>query len=40
LPGNPRLLEQLNFLRHRAFKDAKLLGNRHAWSIRVTCPGY
>jgi hypothetical protein len=36
----PGLLEQLKFLRFRAFKDAKLLGNRHAWTIGVTCPGY
>jgi hypothetical protein len=40
LPGNPNLLEQLNFLRYQAFKDFKLLGKRHAWSIGITYPGY
>jgi hypothetical protein len=40
LPGIPNLLEQINFLRNQAFKDAKLLGNRHAWNIGVTCLEY
>jgi hypothetical protein len=40
LPGIPSLLDKLNYLRYRAFKDAKLLDNRLAWSIGVTCPGY